>query len=256
MQQKEEKPTQVWAKNTESNTKEAQAGVSEKEKAVADEQLTKPTASPPPSEQDAEEKRGSPPKPVKEEACGSGETPPEPADQIFRSDREKTGADRQPTTDCEDQPDCDSVGGAAPPPYHPRTEDGKIEEDPGVTTKASNRPEEYPKPAGVLKWKKGDSGEDVKTEPGPVRESAKEKISSGEPGSPLDHQEEEEAPEKGERKKLTKKVLLFTFVWFPLLLVAALAGGLLIGYSVIGDDPAGDVFTRDLWEHLYNLIYG
>lgn len=49
---------------------------------------------------------------------------------------------------------------------------------------------------------------------------------------------------------------MFVFVWLPLLSVAALAGGLMIGYSVLGNDPVGEVFTRELWEHLYNLIYG
>ncbi|EGK10703.1 DNA-directed RNA polymerase subunit beta [Kroppenstedtia eburnea] len=255
MQQKEEKPTQVWAKNTESNSEEAQAGASKEEKAATDEQLTKPTVSPAPPEQHAEEKAGSPPKPIEEETGASGEVPPKPETQDFQSDGIKTG-DHRSTTDWEDQLDRDWGVGASPSPSHPGPEDGKSEEDPGVTTKASARPEEHPKPAGVLKWKKGDSGEDVKTDPEPEGEPAEEEIPRGETGSPSDDRDREEAPEQGERKSLTKKVLLFTFIWFPLLLVAALAGGLLIGYSVIGDDPAGDVFTRDLWEHLYNLIYG
>ncbi len=248
MQQKEEKPTQVWAKNSESNLEEAQVRASNKEQAETDEQLTNPTVSPASPEPNVEEQTESASKPVEVETGGSGEDP-------NPSKGPNTGDPESPT-DWEDQLDHDRGMGAAPSPSLPGSEDGEGEEDPDVTPKDSVQSEDYPKPTGVLKWKKGDSGEGVKTEPEPDEKRTKEESSLGEPDVPVADQDSEEVSETEGKKKFTKKVLMYTFIWFPLLLVAALAGGLLIGYSVIGDDPAGEVFTRELWEHLYNLIYG
>lgn len=52
------------------------------------------------------------------------------------------------------------------------------------------------------------------------------------------------------------RVLRFFFhlLWLPLLLVGALAIGLVIGYTVLGEGPPGDVFSRDLWQYLYDMV--
>lgn len=48
---------------------------------------------------------------------------------------------------------------------------------------------------------------------------------------------------------------IFHLLWLPLSLVGALALGLVLGYSVLGGDPAREVFDRDLWQYLYDIIY-
>ncbi|MFC4077390.1 DNA-directed RNA polymerase subunit beta [Salinithrix halophila] len=139
-------------------------------------------------------------------------------------------------------------------------QEGKEEKEDPDTSDESGEPGKgkMKKPAGELMWKKPTQETDEDPEPPSV----------GEIMVPPEPEEVSEVPAKhsamsAEEEKegrwawLTRRrVLMFTFVWFPLLAIAALAGGLLIGYSVIGDDPAGDVFTKRLWEHLYNLIYG
>lgn len=49
--------------------------------------------------------------------------------------------------------------------------------------------------------------------------------------------------------------LIFHILWLPVLLVGGLAGGLIIGYTVIGGGSPLDVFGRELWQHLYDIIY-
>ncbi|SMO66714.1 DNA-directed RNA polymerase subunit beta [Melghirimyces algeriensis] len=107
---------------------------------------------------------------------------------------------------------------------------------------------EYRKPAGVLKWTKAD---------GITSDEVEELSPSDEPASdsktePLE--DEQSASEEKKRKR--PRWMMFVFLWLPLLAVAALVGGILIGYSVIGEDPVGEVFDLDMWEHIYNLIYG
>lgn len=48
---------------------------------------------------------------------------------------------------------------------------------------------------------------------------------------------------------------IFHLLWLPILLLGGLAGGLVIGYTLFGGEPAADVFTRDLWQHLYDLVF-
>ncbi|MDR6225539.1 DNA-directed RNA polymerase subunit beta [Desmospora profundinema] len=138
------------------------------------------------------------------------------------------------------------------------------------------------KPAGELIWKKGSDGDE--------KDSRLEEPADPLPADPLPQEKEEEKnshpleeeidvptyvpypsdsplpvpdTEKTEEADSAKrqiptvwKVLSFLFLGLPLLAVIALVGGLLIGYSVVGDDPVGDIFSRDLWQHLYNMIYG
>lgn len=48
---------------------------------------------------------------------------------------------------------------------------------------------------------------------------------------------------------------VFHILWLPVILAGGLALGLLIGYSVLGGEPPGEVFGRDLWQYLYDIIY-
>lgn len=275
MQQKGEKPTRVWVKKKESHLTEDQAAASDGQKETAAGRQPTELAD---SQSHPEEK-------TTPMATGhvpaTGESGPEVTDQEGHSSNEGTSAEewkgpmeKQPPlfNGAEERENRSGVGqeweeqlnrdwGIGEPPPGNESETEKEEEPeaedqvPGEETAPASSGE-YRKPAGVLMWKKDDPQGVGKVD----SDSAPDKKGEGESGlrESVKEQDGEKTENKKEQRKssTTKKVLLFTFVWFPLLLVAALAGGLLIGYSVIGDDPAGDVFTRDLWEHLYNLIYG
>ncbi len=58
-----------------------------------------------------------------------------------------------------------------------------------------------------------------------------------------------------DRKQIITKRAI-KILWLPMLLVVVLITGLIIGHTVIGDQPAGDIFDLDMWEHIYKLIYG
>lgn len=63
---------------------------------------------------------------------------------------------------------------------------------------------------------------------------------------------------KARRQKLWRwRFVRFVFhlLWLPVALAGALALGLLIGYSILGGEPAAEVFSRDVWQHLYDIIY-
>lgn len=41
----------------------------------------------------------------------------------------------------------------------------------------------------------------------------------------------------------------------PLLLVAALGGGLVAGYVILGKKELADVFQWSTWQHVYDLVF-
>jgi hypothetical protein len=44
-------------------------------------------------------------------------------------------------------------------------------------------------------------------------------------------------------------------LWFPITIVVVLIVGFIIGHTVIGDQPAGDIFNIGMWEHIYDLLF-
>jgi hypothetical protein len=60
------------------------------------------------------------------------------------------------------------------------------------------------------------------------------------------------AQSEPERTALQKAVRI---LWFPVTLLVVLFVGLIIGHSYLGGQPAGDVFSIQMWEHLYKLIF-
>lgn len=48
---------------------------------------------------------------------------------------------------------------------------------------------------------------------------------------------------------------IFHLLWLPVILAGALALGLFIGYSLLGGGSIEEVFGRDLWQHLYDIIH-
>lgn len=41
-----------------------------------------------------------------------------------------------------------------------------------------------------------------------------------------------------------------------LLLAVAVIAGAMIGYSILGDGPAGDVFQKETWTHIFDIMNG
>jgi hypothetical protein len=72
--------------------------------------------------------------------------------------------------------------------------------------------------------------------------------------------EKEKEKVKPEDKKEPKrrgvsKWKLIQWVLIPLLLVAALGGGLVIGYVVLGKKEFSDVLQWSTWKHVYDLVF-
>jgi hypothetical protein len=84
----------------------------------------------------------------------------------------------------------------------------------------------------------------------------KEPVFSTRKESAGDWPETEEEPEE-EKKGLPRFArLAIRILWLPVTLVAVLIIGLIIGHTVIGKEPASDIFDWNMWKHLYDLIYG
>jgi hypothetical protein len=89
-------------------------------------------------------------------------------------------------------------------------------------------------PVGELKWSKADEAHVLSDMEGTA-------ITIGSP----------------DKKLLNEKIVryILKMLCVPLILVVVLVTGLLIGHSVIGGQPAGDVFDINMWQHLYRLIF-
>ncbi|MGA8942224.1 MAG: DNA-directed RNA polymerase subunit beta, partial [Thermoactinomyces sp.] len=59
--------------------------------------------------------------------------------------------------------------------------------------------------------------------------------------------------EEQEKKQIPKWARIF---WLPATLIFVLFAGLIIGHSIIGKQPVGDIFDIDMWIHIYKLMYG
>ena len=57
-----------------------------------------------------------------------------------------------------------------------------------------------------------------------------------------------------EDKKSSKWMLAVKILWLPLVLLVVLLISLIIGHTMIGDQPASDIFNIDMWIHLLKLI--
>ncbi|PTX62538.1 DNA-directed RNA polymerase subunit beta [Melghirimyces profundicolus] len=184
------------------------------------------------------------------------EKDPDPSPKEKRSpsaDRDKPAEKEKPVSPGAENPNeweerLNRDWGIGSPPGETEDGDNAVLEDndSGFPKKGG---ETYRKPAGVLKWRKNGSLPEEVVPPGEPDSGAGERVKAD--GDPARQTEK-----KGRLSPTARRVLMLLFVWIPLLSVAALAGGVLIGYSVIGNDPAKDVFTRELWQHLYDLIYG
>lgn len=72
----------------------------------------------------------------------------------------------------------------------------------------------------------------------------------------MDHQEKvkKEAPKKPVQRGISKWVII-QWVLIPLLLIAALGGGLAAGYVVLGKRDISEVLQWGTWKHVYDLVF-
>ncbi|WP_339318557.1 DNA-directed RNA polymerase subunit beta [Paenibacillus sp. FSL R10-2734] len=76
----------------------------------------------------------------------------------------------------------------------------------------------------------------------------------------MERQKKVKPENKPEDKKETKrrgvsKWTLIQWVLIPLLLIAALGGGLAVGYVVLGKKEFSDVLQWSTWKHVYDLVF-
>lgn len=65
---------------------------------------------------------------------------------------------------------------------------------------------------------------------------------------------DEEDRVKDEKKEQIRKWV--KILWLPVSLVVSLYVGFVVGHTIIGDQPAGDIFNIDMWVHIYQLMFG
>jgi hypothetical protein len=64
--------------------------------------------------------------------------------------------------------------------------------------------------------------------------------------------------EEGQQPVRRRGISAWTIIqWFliPLLLVAALGGGLVVGYVILGKREFSDVLLWSTWKHVYDLVF-
>ncbi|MCR8632345.1 MULTISPECIES: DNA-directed RNA polymerase subunit beta [Paenibacillus] len=66
-------------------------------------------------------------------------------------------------------------------------------------------------------------------------------------------QKKTKAPSSKKRRRTIW--LIAQWVGIPLLSIAALAVGLVMGYVYIGKRPLEDVYEIETWRHLYDLVF-
>lgn len=72
----------------------------------------------------------------------------------------------------------------------------------------------------------------------------------------MDRQEKVKSEEKKEPSpRGNSKWTMIQWVLIPLLLVAALGGGLAVGYVVLGKKELSDALQWSTWRHVYDLVF-
>ncbi|WP_313638587.1 DNA-directed RNA polymerase subunit beta [Paenibacillus sp. FSL K6-0276] len=72
----------------------------------------------------------------------------------------------------------------------------------------------------------------------------------------MERQEKVKSEDKKEPlRRGVSKWTLIQWVLIPLLLVAALGGGLAVGYVVLGKKEFSEVLQWSTWKHVYDLVF-
>lgn len=57
-----------------------------------------------------------------------------------------------------------------------------------------------------------------------------------------------------DRKRIRLLRLFIRLFGIPILFAIALIAGAVVGYSVVGDGQASDVFKKSTWQHIVNFV--
>lgn len=71
---------------------------------------------------------------------------------------------------------------------------------------------------------------------------------------PEDKKKDKKDKKETKRQGVSKWTLI-QWVLIPLLLIAALGGGLAVGYVVLGKKEFSDVLQWSTWRHVYDLVF-
>jgi hypothetical protein len=66
--------------------------------------------------------------------------------------------------------------------------------------------------------------------------------------------QEQDQPKTQAKRGISKWGIIQMFL-IPLLLIAALGGGLVAGYVILGKKELADVFQWSTWKHVYDLVF-
>ncbi|MBA4541816.1 MULTISPECIES: DNA-directed RNA polymerase subunit beta [Thermoactinomyces] len=96
--------------------------------------------------------------------------------------------------------------------------------------------------------------EEPKSKEQKEKPKVKEKTKAKEKPSVQDKRFGEDAKEdkKSSSQNLAR---IAKILWFPVTIVVVLIVGFIIGHTVIGDQPAGDLFNMSMWNHIYDLLF-
>ncbi|MNO62500.1 DNA-directed RNA polymerase subunit beta [compost metagenome] len=70
-----------------------------------------------------------------------------------------------------------------------------------------------------------------------------------------DKPEDKKKDKKEPKRRRASKWKLIQWILIPLLLVAALGGGLVVGYVILGKKEFSDVLQWSTWRHVYDLVF-
>jgi len=67
--------------------------------------------------------------------------------------------------------------------------------------------------------------------------------------------EEKKVKAKPSKKRRRLIWILVQWIGIPVLSIAALAAGMVIGYVYIGNRPMEEVYELETWRHIYDLVF-
>ncbi|KRG15823.1 DNA-directed RNA polymerase subunit beta [Lederbergia galactosidilytica] len=83
---------------------------------------------------------------------------------------------------------------------------------------------------------------------------SREKVKMKEQGKKIKKQATSEEKQSNRRVRIRLIPIWLRLILIIILFSASLAGGLMVGYGVMGDGKAKDVFKKETWTHIIDLV--
>lgn len=83
---------------------------------------------------------------------------------------------------------------------------------------------------------------------------SREKVKMKEQGKKIKKQATSEEKKSNRRVRIRLIPIWLRLILIIILFSASLAGGLMVGYGVMGDGKAKDVFKKQTWTHIIDLV--